>query len=118
MFAQPVALLLGTSRPEEAAKCFAPFELGNGAETDDAILGEPIDESIDVPRHEQRLDVAHEGTRFLNRTRVPIVLGVCGLDCHSRCPPYKVSPHAGTCCNHAKCPCYFRAANTPPETAL
>jgi hypothetical protein len=33
-------------------------------ELEDAILGEPIDNSFDVPRHEARLDVAHERTRF------------------------------------------------------
>src|SRR5215831_15415194 len=100
MFAQPVALLLGASCPEEAAKCFAPFELGNGTEPDDAILGEPIDKSVDVPRHEERLDAVHEGTCFLNRMWVPIVLGVCGLNCHSRVLLQGIPCHAGTCCSH------------------
>src|SRR6516164_7732386 len=91
MLAQPVTLLLGASRPEEDAEGFAPLELGNGTEPDDAIFGESIDKSVDVPRHEERLYVANEGTRFLNRLRVWIVLAVCRWNRHWLSPTYEAS---------------------------
>src|SRR5262249_41581914 len=45
-------------------------QLRQVAELDDAILGKAGEQPVDVPRHEQRLDMRHERARLLDRASV------------------------------------------------
>jgi hypothetical protein len=84
--------MAGPLSGEEGAQCFATAKLRHRPETHHAIVGEAGDERIDVPGHEQRLDMFDKRFGLLGGSRVVIaflaqwlnrhhVLPACGVLC-------------------------------------
>src|SRR5213079_2645573 len=70
LFAQAVVLLALAAAAEQRLQRRLAAELGQIAEAHDAILGEASEQRLDVPRHEQRLDMGDEGARLVDRLRI------------------------------------------------
>src|SRR4029077_20736159 len=70
LFVEAVVLLPRAARREELAQGVTPAQLRHGAEAHHAVVGEARAQRVDVPRHEQRLDVGDERARLLDGARV------------------------------------------------